>query len=97
MIIIILYQLMVMLFMVVHILVIHLLLNMTYIYIYNKYQYISSVYIINLPLRILPYSTGVKLIINVVPSLPYGSKSPIFGITENSASLSGENAAVNLL
>lgn len=35
--------------------------------------------------------------INVVPSLPYGSKSPILGITENSASLSGENAAVNLL
>lgn len=93
---IILYQLMLMLFMVVHILVIHLLLNMTYIYII-LYQYISSVYIINLPFRILPYSTGVKLIINVVPSLPYGSKSPIFGITENSASLSGEKAAVNLL
>lgn len=52
---------------------------------------------ISFPFLIFPYSTGVKLIMNVVPSLPYGSKSPILGITENSASDSGEKAAVNLL
>lgn len=50
----------------------------------------------SLPFLILPYSTGVNEIIKLVPSLPYGIRSPCFGITENSASESGENDAVNL-
>jgi len=50
---------------------------------------------INLPYLIFPYSMGVNEIINVVPSLPYDSKLPSLGITVNSASESGVNAAVN--
>lgn len=49
---------------------------------------------INLPYLIFPYSIGVNEIINVVPSLPYYSNLPSFGITVNSASESGVKAAV---
>jgi len=38
----------------------------------------------------------VNEMIKVVPSLPYGSKSPYLGMTENSASDSELNPAVNL-
>lgn len=58
------------------------------------YQYISSVYIINFPFLIFPYSIGVNEIINVVPSVPNFSNSPYFGITVNSGSESGVNYAI---
>lgn len=54
----------------------------------------SSVWIISFPFLIFPYSTGVNDTINVVPSLPYDSKFPLFGKTVNSLSDSGEKFAV---
>jgi len=35
----------------------------------NKYQNISSVWMMSLPILILPYSTGVKEMMKLVPSL----------------------------
>jgi hypothetical protein len=43
-------------------------------------QYNSSVYIISFALLALPYSTGVKDMIKLVPSLPRGSRSPDYNI-----------------
>lgn len=50
---------------------------------------------ITFPFLNLPYSIGVKEIINVVPSLPIGSNSPVLGITVNSGSESGVKKALN--
>jgi hypothetical protein len=47
-------------------------------------QYISSVSMINFPYLIYPYSKGVNVIMNYVPSLPFGYNSPYLGVTENS-------------
>ncbi len=58
-------------------------------------QYNSSVYIITFPVFILPYSIGVKEIIKLVPSLPYGSSSPCLGMIVNSGSESGVKNALN--
>jgi len=48
----------------------------------------------NFPCFDFPYSTGVKEIMKFFPSRPYGSNSPVLGITENSESESGEKNAV---
>jgi len=50
---------------------------------------------ISFPVLVFPYSIGVKLITNVVPSLPYWSRYPALGITVNSASESGVKLASN--
>jgi hypothetical protein len=43
----------------------------------------SVVYITNLPLFYLPYSTGVNEIKKLVPLLPNLASCPYFGSTEN--------------
>merc|ERR1740115_497378 len=43
----------------------------------------------------LPYTVGVKLTIKLVPSLPYGSNSPLFGWQVNSVAEPSVKNAVN--
>lgn len=62
---------------------------------YYPYHIISSVCMMSLPCLVLPYSIGVNETTNVVPSRPYDSRLPDFGMTVNSASESVVNEAVN--
>ena len=48
---------------------------------------------INLAFLLLPYSTGVNDIVNLVPCEPSGSNFPYFGEIANSASDSAVNFA----
>jgi hypothetical protein len=54
----------------------------------------SSVWIISLAFRVLPYSIGVNDTMKVVPSLPYDSRVPFLGNTVNSGSDSAVKFAV---